>query len=373
MKKTVVLLLMMLIWFFSLGATNHIYVTSAGAGAKDGTSWDDAMGRAEWETDLEAPCSADDTYWLESGTYTLSEDLDMTAIDGTAAAPITIIGVVGAEAADAEPPTAQYYATGADRPNIVCAGNQFGKGDYWVVKNLYFTTDHALGVQWSSYCFVDKVTVVGTGARAIFGSGTYNTFIDCNAKSTTGPAFDIAGYNKMIACYAYDSVEGINCAGSLLDIIGCKIDTCETGIDIASRDNILILNTTIWDCTQNNATGVDGTDPVGLILLSNIIDGCSKGVEIDTTPSLSNIADYNCWSNNTDDIVDTDIIWGPHKTEVDCVLNATYGTVGSGSSVLDAGLQITSISGADDKVNIGADQDDNAGGGNPPVGPTVVK
>ena len=73
-------------------AAATMYVTVAGAGDKSGSTWGNAMGLGEWETDVEATAEAGDIYYLEAGTYTLTNAFS-TALDGTDVAPIKIIGV----------------------------------------------------------------------------------------------------------------------------------------------------------------------------------------------------------------------------------------------------------------------------------------
>ncbi|MCK5617106.1 right-handed parallel beta-helix repeat-containing protein [Candidatus Pacearchaeota archaeon] len=366
MKKIISLLMVLFLSVNVFGAPATMYVTVAGAGNNDGLTWDNALSLALWETDIEDNSEAGDIYYMEAGTYTLNEGLDMTSggsnKNGTAALPIKTIGVVGAEAADAEPPGVAYYATGTDRPDIVCGANIFGFGAYWVIRNFDITITENNGLEVESFCVVDKVTVVATGTRAFFSNGEQVTFMDCDG--TGGSQVIYTGKDgRVIGCRCSGSPTGIFCGGSQAVLVGNKIDDCPIGIDVDNEAGIVIINNTLRG-DQNADVGITASTGTACIVQNNLIDTFAIGAEWDT-PSPSNIFDYNCWANNTDDVEGVEVIWGPHRVENanTQILNAGLDLI-VGSVCQDVGLQITSGTG-NDEINIGADQETSASSGNP--------
>ena len=61
------------------------YVTPAGAGSKDGTSWDNAFGATEFFTDIVTggTLATGDTYYIYTGTYTLTGNITTLSLSIT--------------------------------------------------------------------------------------------------------------------------------------------------------------------------------------------------------------------------------------------------------------------------------------------------
>jgi hypothetical protein len=326
-------------------AINNIYVTVAGAGNKGGSTWANAMGLAEWETDLEAPASADDVYWVEEGTYTLTEDIDDTLVDGTATAPIRIIGVVSGTSN--EPPVFSDHAFGTDRPLIAAAANMWRFGDYWIFKNLRHTTTEAQGWTCQNGCVFYNCSSnnsSGTADRvAFYPDINYNKLIACDGQSASGYAFNMAGQsNAAFACYAHDSKYGIRATAGIMHIINCVVDTCTTsGIDCVSRDYHLIIGNTVYNC----ALGITGTDSFAILVANNIMDACTTGASW-TTAQAINYWNHNCWDNTTDTSNvtkgDNAVTGDPSMTDP---ANGDF-SIPSGSNCVDAALDAGDHTGA---------------------------
>ena len=105
-KITGFIILFLLIPKLCFGVAATMYVTVAGAGTKAGTSWANAFGYAEWETDYEGSAEPGDIYYVEDGTYTLTSDFS-TARDGTVDSYIKVIGV--ATGTTNEPPVSSDW------------------------------------------------------------------------------------------------------------------------------------------------------------------------------------------------------------------------------------------------------------------------
>ena len=116
-----------------------------------------------------------------------------------------------------------------------------------------------------------------------------------------------------------------------------------------------IQNNTFSGCTNAITGGV----AYNTFVFNNIFDECANPAAW-TTAIPHNRFDYNSWDGDASS--NTNVTIGPHAIDTNITLNADF-SVQASSDVLDAGMQQsadTGIAGADFKVNIGADQDDNA-------------
>lgn len=274
-------------------AAETMYVTVAGAGNKDGTDWSNAFGRAEWETDLEAPCEAGDVYYVEEGTYTLTEDIDCSAIDGTSNAPISIIGVKSGTSN--EPPVFSDHAFTTARPLIAAAGNKWWFGDYWVFKNIRDTTTETWGFRGDVLCQFFNCKSTDTGGTWAFSAvGSSTKFVGCEADANTG-GFSLSANNVVFACYAHDGTgDGYQSGGTAL-YVNSIADTMGIGFDINTRNNNRVIGCSIYNCT----TGISGSTAIDFVCLNTILDANTTGASW-TNPYSTNVWDYNCWDNTSD-------------------------------------------------------------------------
>ncbi len=293
-------------------AAADMMVTVAGAGDKSGSTWANAMGMAEWITDMTTNSEAGDRYFVEEGTYTFGGASDSSARNGTSAAPIQIIGVLSGTSN--EPPVFSDYASGANRPVMAVAANVFSVGDYWIAQGLDTTTTNSNGFYVGDYSIVYncKSNNSGIATRYAFRGDQATRFIACEAQSANGRAIRLHIATSCVACYAHDSVVGFYFGSAYSTVVNCIADTCTTyGLCVDNQSVQVMVNNTIYNC----GTGIYGSTGFASTVINNIIDACTKGVEW-TTPDLSSWFDYNCW-DNTDDVVDTDIIWGNNRSEGD--------------------------------------------------------
>lgn len=320
-------------------AANPIYVTVAGAGDKGGSTWANAMGRAEWETDLEAPASADDVYYVEEGTYTLTEDIDCSAINGTSNAPITIIGVKSGTSN--EPPVFSDHAFTTARPLIAAGAYKWWFGDYWIFKNLRLTTTETWGFRTDAYSvFVNCLSTPSGGSWAFVGTGASNRFLGCEANANAG-GFSLGSNNLVFACYAHDgSNDGYQSGGATL-YLNSIADTMGIGFDINNRNNNRVIGCTIYNCT----TGISGTTAIDFVCLNTILDANTTGASW-TNPYSVNVWDYNCW-DNTSDV--SNVTKGDNAVTSDPGMNSPATgdfAVGTGDAVADVALDAGDLTGA---------------------------
>lgn len=295
-------------------AAATMYVTAAGAGDKSGSSWANAMGLAEWETDVENSAEAGDVYYVEEGTYTLTGAWS-TALDGSTTAMISIIGVLSGTSN--EPPVFSDHATGANRPLIAAGANSFTFDDYWHIENLRVTTTSGTGLRADTSARIvncKSYNSSGTADReAIYITSNYSRAIACEAQSDNGTAIYLGTYGSAIACYAHDSDEGID-VGSYGAVALCVLDTCVIGVIAGAGNAYVILNNTFYTCT----TGLSATTSNSVIVLNNIFDECTTPANWSTAEYKSNWFDYNSWDG--DKSSNTNVTAGNHSIDTDITL-----------------------------------------------------
>jgi parallel beta-helix repeat protein len=287
-----------------------MYVTPAGALAKNGSNWANAMGYAEWEADVEGSAEAGDIYYVAGGTYTLTSDFT-TTLDGTDAAPIKIIGVKSTTTN--EPPIASDWATGTDRPLITdgASAYTFTFDTYWQIRNIRGTTSDTDGIKAVGGSILENVSWVNDGAATRDAIDCHRA-INCESVSTNGRAINnsVAG-GIITGCYVHDSATGIILY--LTNFATFNIaDTCTTGIALTDgQHNCSITNNTIY----NSTTGIDGGTAVRNTILNNIISDCATGIAFDSEDP-SNWSDYNDIFNTS--VADrSNVMVGEHDVDVD--------------------------------------------------------
>lgn len=327
-------------------AATDMYVTTTGAGTKSGLTWANAFSLTEFETDVEGFAEAGDRYFIKEGTYTFTADI-ISALDGTSASPIEIIGVVSATTA--EPPTSSDWATGTNRPLFTEAAYTFELDNYWRIRNMRFTGTAALVVNMDDYsltnnCYFQNTS--GTANRTGLRVETYSNVVDCECISTNGKALDAASNTtSVIGCYLHDSNYGVQ------DTIGalfshCIIDTCTYGI--RATNGLRLFNTVIYNCP----TGIYSSYDYGIVLLNNVFDNCTNAFKANNGGTVYNhyYIDYNNWSNNTKDMTwdfgssEDNSAKGPNDTaDTPNFTNAAGGdfSLNKSSALIDTGFAIS--------------------------------
>ena len=261
--------------------TNNVTIDrSAGASKSGGTG--NVGGAFDFGTALDSDFSSawalGNTCYIESGSYTIAEDV-LSPSHATIAAPITIVGYITTRS------TTPY---GTDRPLIDCGEFYFRILNWWQVYNVQFTgTDTYVLNAAGSYGFAINCKATNTSASAsrnAFFSTTGNMFYaGCEGISTNGPCFT-NGY--AFNCYAHDCVTGFH---NMFAVYCCIADTCSTSGMSGSSLGMWIGNT-IYNC----GTGINSLSAANrpMFLANNIIDACTTGINADT-PTYG-LAAINC-------------------------------------------------------------------------------
>lgn len=298
------------------GAAATMYVTVDGAGTKDGSSWDNAFNYTNWEADVEGSAEAGDVYYVANGTYTLTSDFT-TALDGTAVAPISIIGVIY---------NTTTTATGTDRPLLTDSTNSFAfdVDDYWIVKNMRFEQSDTTVVSIGLAGLVENCKSLNdstsTNRSAFYSDSTRAQFVNNEGISTFGRAFFVAGISARIMYnYMHDSDVGIIMSNNAIEAVFNIIDTCKFGV-LAGNGvlNILLEHNTIYNDNKadSGSIGIDvGTGAYAWTISHNIITGFETPIVFDDVSSNVGYMDYNDIYDCTN--ADTNYPNGVHDQAVD--------------------------------------------------------
>ncbi len=337
-------------------------VTNAGAGSKNGSDWDNAMGIAEFETAVEGGPAAGSSFFLR-GSFTLGSDIDASAINGTFTSPINVIGVKSGTSAVS--PTFADWSFGNDRGLVDCGVYLFNFGDYWIVRNLLMIGVAINIIQIELGSIVENLLVSNVSAvdnsGGINAKGSYSKVLHCevsvsssvNGVGISMNAFDgFVAYNYVHLCDS-GGAKGIHADSDGGRVIGNILSKNVTGIAIGSSNNFISHNT-IYDCLFGVTSGVSFRHAI----INNIFADCTTEASF-TTEYKSNYFDYNCWGQAMPTL--SNVTAGNHAVLADPLLidpaNEDF-RLKSGSPCINAGARLTVNEGIEESLrySIGADQ-----------------
>lgn len=340
-------------------AAATMYVTPAGAGAKNGSNWANAMGLAEFRTDWTGATEAGDIYYILGGTYTTAADLAQSR-NASVTAMTKVIGVKSTTTA--EPPTAADWAYGDDRPYFVdgARNDNFQMGGYYEVRNLRFLMSGAQVFRIGSGYGINLKVVNDSASANQYAAVLVNgnaVLVDCELQSTNGYAINMTSYSAIRYCYIHDSVIGCNNGSSVY----AKIEST-----IINKVNIgLVFGNAAFGNQVNHCVirggnskavgsiGVDvGTGGYGWGFTHNIITDFENGVVFDDTQVLTGYVDYNDYYDNSTDR--TNIQVGTNDVDINPSFTDTATgdfSLSSASALLNLGITLLGTS--SDRLNIG--------------------
>lgn len=269
--------------------------------------------------------------WIKSGSYTATGSITLPTGDVSKAQ----LTVKGYKTSRGDGPD------GTDRPLIDMGIYTFTVGNYTNARNLRFTGTGTHVVVVSGYGVAQNILAENTfdaAVRNAFYTGdTGATCVQCEGKSEYGFAFKASSTTadawRLFACYAHDSVTGIQAGGTRAEVVGCVVDTCTTGITLGY--NVTVMNCVVYNCTDG--VSLTAQDYQGTII-NTIITGCTNGLTTTATYAESGFRDYNCL-NNTNNYVN--FTPGEHDIVADPLLNDPANgdfTLATGSPCFAAGL-----------------------------------
>jgi hypothetical protein len=270
------------------------YATAAGAGAKDGAAWASAFGAAELRTWLNgASPAAGDVIYVAAGTYDFATVGAIAAAnDGTATAPITLIGTTGENTTEAD---------GDSRPLWTCGGNAIAFDNYWKIAGLRLTgtatgTASLLQADLGSEVRNCKAINTGTGKSLYLGDAESRA-LDCELSASAGIALSLGGgYNLSYRNRIYGSATGITGTWKGGVVVGCEIVGCTTGITVPTHAWVIDGNV-IYGAASPAGTGISFAGYSGTAL-NNILEGLATAFSGSNPPGNFRI-EYNGLFNNT--------------------------------------------------------------------------
>lgn len=301
------LILVFLILFTASARIWH--VKSAGTGTTaEGTTWANALNCDSMIHVLENDVSAGDIFFVkDSGTLTLAENLDCSARDGSATAPITIIGVKGSTTNDSEAIVfSDWSVDSADFSFFDCAAYQFKVGDYYILRNFSFQGSIANTVSTGSVCVVVNCKFNqdnGSSAnRQVLQPGTYTTVSKCEFLSANCGGVNSSSFSKLLFCTFHDMPDatygqGVLIGGPYSVILSCIFDNIKNiAVKNTTNNYVIITNNTFHNC----ATDVAATSATGYACINNIHDSTKTEAYIWTTQTNINFF----WANHCGRCVD---------------------------------------------------------------------
>lgn len=299
-------------------ALTYHHVTAAGAGLKNGSSWANAMGEAEFETDLEGAVAGDDVYFVKAGTYTLDSAYDSSARSGTATAPISIIGVKAATTNEGASVVYSDWGQGADRPFFDCATYQFKVGAYYIIRNIQIQGEAQYTMYTGTNCTVEncKFDQDIASSTNYYSLLVYDYSRVINCEFVSAKASGVFLYNqgcRAMFNYFHDMPDGTGgnacwCDAALMTIAFNVFDNVRVGVFTGGYDYHAFLNNTFYDAD----TGVSGSDSYSCIAINNVMEANTADGFYWSTQSNINFF----WDNHGDDARCTDMWDGVDTTTI---------------------------------------------------------
>uniref|UniRef100_A0A6M3KFH0 Pectate lyase n=1 Tax=viral metagenome TaxID=1070528 RepID=A0A6M3KFH0_9ZZZZ len=329
----------------------YYHVTVAGASAKTGADWANAMGMAEFETSIEGggaqAVAAGDIYFVAGGTYTFTANIICTTA-GTATAPISVIGVKASTTNEGAAVVYADHAFGTDRPLFAGGAYYFGMNAiHHRAYNIRITSTATQAFITGAYAVAVNVKAENTSTGyGLLSNGGASQYISVEGIST-GAGQGIRA-NGAACDYLYCWAHGPGSSGYCfvvnqysVKLINCVVSGTGTkasiGIQAAAKYNIMALGCTVY----NVSTGFNLTTTYASTFLNNIVDTCTTAFDA-TAAGYGNYYDYNNIYAETTKYGQADQ-QGPNDTAVDPAFT-TPGTdfsLGVGSACIDAGLAMT--------------------------------
>ena len=277
----------------------YFHVTATGAGTKSGNSWANAMDEPAFETHLEGAVVAGDVHFVMDGSYTLDSDIDSSARDGTTVSPIVIIGVkTGTTNEGAAVVYSDWSRVAGDRPFFDGVTFTFKVGDYYVIRNIDFTSaDNIAVVQAGAYSVVENCKFEDTFAAGVASGlsmqGAYGVIVNNEMLSTNNRGLTANSNSRVVFNYIHDTGnQGIVVTHAAVYAFNI-LDTCAIGIDGGGFFGNTVLNNTFYETD----VGVDETTGYSWVCINNIMEGNNTDGFKWTTQTDINFF----WNNHGDD------------------------------------------------------------------------
>ena len=284
-------------------AATYLHVTVAGAGTKDGTTWLKAMDLAAFLTHVTNTVAADTFYFIQGGaTYTLGATFSSIR-NGTAAAPIRMIGVKSTTSNEGAAIVYSDWALTTGRPIFDAVSYAISlTGSYYQFENLIITGTNAtlltLGTRDALFnCKVTNTSV--TADQTAISSGTSNFFVGTEISCHRGNGLLYSGLDvRLHGCYIHDCKYGLYTTTGTGYCVDNVIESCLWGIYMTTGTDGIIKNNTIRNCN----IGLYGTTGYASIVDNNLFADCVTPIDFTTEPKITlfvNNCEYGCTNVDT--------------------------------------------------------------------------
>lgn len=330
-------------------AITEYYVSTAGAGAHDGTSAANALTFSEMVTQINALGAgggAGRRYNI-TGNHTARGASDTITVGGTATSPMILRGY-NATIGDLDNGTRDSYGAlvVTNTPQITYSAGNFRlaitTGSNVVMQNLDVSNDYnGIGTNFAvaGYVYNCRFGNANTGSNAVVlnsagGVSLINCDIAPNA-SATGVGVDVSTSTTFIGCrivgYAGSGIE-IGSANQAATAINCTISGCTNGfITTHASTRILAVGCTIQGCT-NGADILSTSTAVHQFHVCMITDNSGFGIDLNGAGSGAIAIISGCrFRDNGADTDGTAADW----TEATDIRNITTDTGGATTDYTD--------------------------------------
>jgi len=282
-------------------ALSYHYVTSTGAGSKNGGSWANAFDFAAFMSDF-ATCTAGDIYFFKPGTYTLTADI-ASVYDGTLSDPIAIIGVKSGTTAQGNNINSDDWATGSDRPFFNGgASYHINVGDDYILKNIRSESEQSGVITIERHGIIDNCYAKcddagGTSRYAILTENVGCRIINTEVESPNNRGVALSAGCLIHLCYVHNVFDyGVLMAVSSFATFTICDDVGTGFYGGAVSDAIQVINCVCYDCTN----GIYSVAGISWSIIGNIFHTCVTGINW-TAASNNNFMWRNLMYNNTTD------------------------------------------------------------------------
>ena len=279
-----------------MAISQYTHMTTAGAGAKNGIDWDNALDLA---ARVATPPIAGEVCFIKEGSYTLLANLYFSTA-GTSVNPVALIGVKAATTNVGAAITDSDWSTDTDRPSFDCGSYTFRTANFYTINNIITTSDANNYFICGGICQYHNVKIIGDyaasiGTSIVNASLPYCIFDKCYFLSPKSRLVGSAAGNRFINCLfdAGDATNGIGIAQATtnsLVVLECTFKACSIAIQTTSSIYSEVCKNTFYNC----GIGIESTTGYGWLIKNNLFYGS-------TTADMS-------WGTQED----SNFIWGNH-------------------------------------------------------------
>src|SRR4030042_2454383 len=246
MKKYFIM--MLILFLYSYSAAQYVHVDGSGTGNRtQGTGWADAI---PLDT-LSVVTFVPPIVVFIRGNCTVTRNIDLSASDGTAINPISIIGVLGSTTHEGSSVVASDYSVITDTASMPYCNFQtytLTLGDNYNTRGIKLTSSGANAITTGAENNIQECIIYNnynsTAGRYCLLVNNYTTINNCIFTAKKGASYGINIFGASIYienCYFYDFTDATKGKAILISstrsvITKCAFKNCIVGIDVGTQD-----------------------------------------------------------------------------------------------------------------------------------------